>query len=335
MWLTGAPLQDPKREVYNSVALDQVVAKHTKQFCRQPSLVMSVDAGVGFLSRTGTISYSLTGKPIPAENNPRQIFNRLFQADRASMEAQRKNLKRRIKLVDAVLEQAKSLNRSLGKSDREKMDQYLTSLNEVEERLVASEKWIDIPLKKQDHSHLKLDAHSEGDPGEYYRTMFDLIALAFDADITRSVAFMLNREDGMGISDTFPVKLGINSTHHNLSHAQDKDGQLKFAQYDQFLTEQLVHFFKRLQDYKENKGNVLDNTVVLYGSGASTTHLPENLPTLVAGGANMGLKHGQYWRNGKTQMSDVFLSILHSMGIEEEKFADSSKTGARSVFTKA
>ena len=333
MWLTGAPLQDPKREVYNSVALDQVVAKHTKQFCRQPSLVMSVDAGVGFLSRTGTISYSATGKPIPAENNPRQIFNRLFRADRASMEAQRKNLKRRIKLVDAVLEQAKSLNQSLGKSDREKMDQYLTSLSEVEERLVASEKWIDIPLKKQDHSHLKLDAHSEGDPGEYYRTMFDLIALAFDADITRSIAFMLNREDGMGISDTFPIKLGIKRTHHSLSHAQDKDGQLMFAKYDQFLTEQLVHFFKRLQSYKENKGNVLDNTIVLYGSGASTTHLPENLPTLVAGGANMGLKHGQYWRNGKTQMSDVYLSILHSLGVEEETFADSTKTGAREVFT--
>ncbi len=335
MWLTGAPLQDPKREVYNSVALDQVVAKHTKQFCRQPSLVMSVDAGVGFLSRTGTISYSATGKPIPAENNPRQIFNRLFRADRASMEAQRKNLKRRIKLVDAVLEQAKSLNQSLGKSDREKMDQYLTSLNEVEERLVASEKWIDIPLKKQDHSHLQLDAHSEGDPGEYYRTMFDLIALAFDADITRSIAFMLNREDGMGISDTFPIKLGIKRTHHSLSHAQDKDGQLMFAKYDQFLTEQLVHFFKRLQSYKENKGNVLDNTIVLYGSGASTTHLPENLPTLVAGGANMGLKHGQYWRNGDTQMSDVFLSILHSLGVEEETFADSTKTAAREVFTKA
>ena len=335
MWLTGAPLQDPKREVYNSVALDQVVAKHTKQFCRQPSLVMSVDAGVGFLSRTGTISYSATGKPIPAENNPRQIFNRLFRADRASMEAQRKNLKRRIKLVDAVLEQAKSLNQSLGKSDREKMDQYLTSLNEVEDRLVASEKWIDIPLKKQDHSHLKLDAHSEGDPGEYYRTMFDLIALAFDADITRSIAFMLNREDGMGISDTFPIKLGIKRTHHSLSHAQDKDGQLQFAKYDQFLTEQLVHFFKRLQGHKENQGNVLDNTIVLYGSGASTTHMPKNLPTLVAGGANMGLKHGQYWRNGDTQMSDVFLSILHSLGVEEETFADSTKTAAREVFTKA
>ncbi|MEC9080262.1 MAG: DUF1552 domain-containing protein [Verrucomicrobiota bacterium] len=334
MWLTGAPLQDPKRDVYNSVALDQIVAKHTKQFCRQPSLVMSVDAGVGFLSRTGTISYSLTGKPIPAENNPRQIFNRLFRADRTSMETQRKKLQNRIKLVDAVLEQAKSLNQKLGKSDREKMDQYLTSLSEVEERLVASEKWIDIPLKKQDHSHLNLDAHSESDPSEYYRTMFDLIALAFDADITRSIAFMLNREDGMGISDTFPIKLGINHTHHNLSHAQDKDGQLNFAKYDQFLTKQLVHFFNRLQDYKDNLGNVLDNTIVLYGSGASTTHLPENLPTLVAGGANMGLNHGQYWRNGKTKMSNVFLSILHSMGIEENIFADSTKTAAGGVFTK-
>jgi len=82
-------------------------------------------------------------------------------------------------------------------------------------------------------------------------------------------------------------------------------------------------------------GTVLDNTIVLYGSGASTTHRPENLPTLVAGGANMGLKHNQYWRNGKTQMSDVFLSILHSLGVEEETFADSTKAGAREVFTKA
>ena len=84
-------------------------------------------------------------------------------------------------------------------------------------------------------------------------------------------------------------------------------------------------------------GTVLDNTIVLYGSGsgASTTHLLENLPTLVAGGANMGLKHDQYWRNGKTQMSDVFLSILHSLGVEEETFADSTKAGAREVFTKA
>ena len=335
MWLTGAPLHNPKPGTYNSVALDQVVALHTKQHCRQPSLVMSIDAGTGFLSRTGTISYSLEGKPIPAENSPRRIFDRLFRGDRDSLESERDKLKKRIKLVDAVLENAKSLNKKLGKSDREKMDQYLTSLNEVESRLIASEKWIDIPLKKQDYSHLNLDANSEGEPAEYYRNMFDLIALAFDADITRSVAFMLNREDGMGISDTFPLKLGLSRTHHSLSHAGDKDGQMQFGKYDRFLSEQVAYFLKRLQSYTDAEGTVLDNSIVLFGSGASTTHNPRNLPTLLAGGANMGLKHGTFWKDGDTRMSNMFLSILRSMDIGVDGFADSTGVSADSIFTKA
>ena len=334
MWLTGAPLYVPEREVYNSVALDQVVALHTKQYCRQPSLVLSIDAGTGFLSRTGTISYSLEGRPVPAENNPRRIFDRLFRADRASLQAQRDQLQRRIKLADAVSESARALDKQLGKSDRERMDQYLTALNEVESRLIASEQWIDIPLKKQDYSHLNLDATSEGEPAEYYSAMFDLIALAFDADITRSVAFMLNREDGMGISDTFPLKLGLSKTHHNLSHATDAEGQLDFAKYDLFLSQQLAHFFNRLNSYHDREGTVLDNTIVLYGSGASTTHTSVNLPTLVAGGANMGLKHGTYWRDGQTRMSNMYLSILHSLGVEEESFSDSTGTLSNSIFSR-
>ena len=214
------------------------------------------------------------------------------------------------------------------------MDQYLTSLNEVESRLIASERWIDIPLKKQDYSHLNLDVTNEGEPAEYYRNMFDLIALAFDADITRSVAFMLNREDGMGISDTFPLKLGLSRTHHNLSHAGDKEGQLAFAKYDLFLSQQLAHFFERLTSTKDRDGSVLDNTIVLFGSGASTTHNPRNLPTLIAGGATMGLKHGTYWRNGETRMSNVYLSILRSLGIEKESFADSTGTLSKSIFSR-
>ncbi len=334
MWLTGAPLHNSKPGKYNSVALDQIVALHTKQYCRQPSLVLSVDAGVGFLSRTGTISYSLAGKPIPAENNPRRVFDRLFRADRAALQSQRDKLKKRIKLVDAVLENARLLNKKLGRSDREKMDQYLTSLDEVESRLIASEKWIDIPLKEQDYSHLDLEVTSEGKPRDYYRNMFDLIALAFDADITRSVAFMLNREDGMGISDTFPLKLGLTRTHHSLSHATDKEGQLQFAKYDLFLSEQLAHFFKQLQEYKDKNGSVLDNSIVLFGSGASTTHYSKNLPTLIAGGANMGLKHGAYWREGDTPMSNVYLSILHSMGIQKGSFSDSTGVVPSSIFSK-
>ena len=332
MWLTGAPLHDPKPGQYNTMGLDQVVARHTRGLCRRPSLVFSIDAGSGYMSRTATISYDQDGKPIPAENNPRRIFENVFKGSRYSLDAQRARLRRHRKLVDAVSENAKALDKRLGRADGQKMEQYLTSLNEFEMRLEASEKWIDIPLKKQDYSHLDLDASSESDPQSYYRTIFDLMALAFDADITRSITFMMNREDGMGISDTFPLKLGMRHTHHNLSHKDDKDGLLEWAKYDHFLSEQVAYFLGRLNEFKDNNGSVLDNSIVLFGSGASTTHKNVNLPTLVAGGANMGLKHRQYWKSGDTRMTDMYLSILHSMGIAEESFGDSRATLSNSIF---
>ncbi len=327
MWLTGAPLYNPAPGTYNTVSLDQVIAAHTKKHCRQPSLVLSVDEGVGFQSRTGTISFNQAGKPIPAENNPRQIFNRLFHGSQDSLADQRANLKRRIRLVDAVHENAKLLNQSLGHDDRQRLDQYLTSLAEVESRIEASERWIDIPLKKQDYSGLELDASPEDEnPQAYYRVMFDLIALAFDADITRSVVFMLTREDGMGISDTFPVKLGLRHGLHTLSHADDRAGQLAFAKFDRFLSEQLAYFLGRLDSFRDARGTLLDNSILLYGSGASTTHNSTNLPTLLAGGANMGLKHGQYLKYAKgMRLSNVYLSILHAMGIKENAFSDSTR----------
>ena len=221
MWLTGAPLHDPKPGTFNSVSLDQVIARHTRDHCRQPSLVLSIDAGTGYASRTSTISYNQKGIPIPAENNPRLIFDALFKGSRGTLETQREKLRLRMKLVDAVYENAKTLDKKLGRIDSQKMEEYLTSLNEFETRLQASEKWFDIPLKKQDYSHLELNASPEDDPAVYYKTMFDLIALAFDADITRSITFLLHREDGMGISDTFPLKLGLNHTHHYLSLKSD------------------------------------------------------------------------------------------------------------------
>ena len=336
MWLTGAPLHNPKPGAYNTAGFDQVIAQHTKQFCRQPSLILSIDAGTGYLSRTGTISYNLDGRPIPAENNPRRIFDRLFRGDRSSLQNEHAMLQRRIKLVDAVAESARSLNQKLAQTDRDKMDQYMTSLDEVEARLVASEKWIDVPLKKQDYSILDLDATNEGDPADYYRNMFDLIALAFDADITRTVAFMLNREDGMGISDTFPLKMGLSKTHHNLSHATDKVGQTDFAKYDLFLSKQIAHFLDRLSNYRDRTGPTIDNTIVMFGSGASTTHFNHNLPTLLAGGANLGLKHGQYWRGeGESRMSNMYVSIMRALAVDLENFSDSTGTLSAPVFSKS
>jgi hypothetical protein len=335
MWLTGARLYDPPPGTYNTISLDQVVAAHTKHQCRRPSLVLSVDQGVGYLSRSGTIAYDPTGRPIPAENDPRRIFDQLFRADHASMRDERTQLKRRVKLIDAVLEHSKDLSKKLGQTDHDKLDQYLTSLSEIEERLIASERWIDVPLKTQDHSRLDLDADKEADPGAYYRSIFDLIALAFDADITRSIAFMLTREDGMGISDTFPLKLGLSQTHHKLSHASDKTGQHDFARFDRFLSEQLHHLFTRLDSYPDTNGTLLDNTLVLYGTGASTTHKSSNLPHLIAGASNMGLTHGHHRRHEMERLSNLYLSILHSLGIPDTAFADSTGRLEDSLFTYA
>ncbi len=331
MWLTGAPLHNPKPGTYNTVSIDQIIAQQTKKFCRLPSLVLSVDGGVGMLSRTGTISFNSEGRPIPAENNPRQIFNRLFVSSRDSLEAQRQLLKKRIKLVDAVLVNSKAFNKKLSLADREKMDQYLTSLAEVESRLEGSEKWIDIPLKKQDHSQLDLAATNE-DPAKFYPVMFDLIALAFDADITRSVSFMLNREDGMGISETYPVKLGFGGGHHGLSHAEDEKGMINFAKYDQFLAQQISRFGQRLQSMNEGNGSVLDNSLVLFGTGASTTHKSLNLPHLLIGGSNMGLKHGSYIRHENGLLSDLFVSCAKAMDVQVDSFADSTGGLKESIF---
>jgi hypothetical protein len=333
MWLTGAPLHNPKPGTFNTAGLDQVVALHTRQYCRQPSLVLSIDAGVGFLSRTGTISWNLQGKPLPAENNPRRVFDRLFRGETGSAASQRARLQGRIRLVDAVLDGTRQLNSRLGAADRRRMDQYLTSLDEIEGRLTAAERWLDVPVKPQDYSHLDLDVTNEGAPADYYRNMFDLIALAFDADITRSVTFMLNREDGMGISDTFPLKLGLTRTHHSLSHATDRAGQLEFARYDLFLSEQLAGFLGRLQSYRDVSGSVLDNTIVLFGSGCSTTHNPTNLPTMVAGGGNLGLRHGRYWRGRDAIMSNLYLSILHALAIPVDSFGESTGELGGSIFT--
>ena len=128
----------------------------------------------------------------------------------------------------------------------------------------------------------------------------------------------------MGISDTFPLKLGLGATHHNLSHAGDRDGLLAFAKYDRFLAEQLAFFLGRLAAAPEHGASVLDHTLVLYGSGCSTTHWPRDLPTLVAGGSRLGLAHGRSVRDGERRMANLYVSILRSLGIEQESFADST-----------
>ena len=324
IWMTGANLGGT--EYANTMSADQVAAEHLKSDTRFPYLTFSCDGGVGFKSRIGTISFDRNGRPISSESDPKLIFERLFKQGTGSIESQRKSLDYEAKLVDMVLENARELNKKLGKNDREKMDQYLTSVSQIEDNVKRTSQWLDTPIKKVDSSHVKLDADMNINPDKYYETMFDLITLAFEADLTRVATFMMTREDGMGIADTFPSILFGMGGHHGLSHSgATEGGYLNWAKYDQFLSSRLAYFLKNLDERKEGNGALLDNSIVLYGSGCSSTHNFKNLPLVLAGGKNMGLKHGSYHNFAdKLPMNNMHYSILKATGVPVNSFGDST-----------
>lgn len=324
LWMTGAMLGGATYA--NTVSPDQLIAAKYRSETRFPFLALSCDGGVGFKSRIGTISFNRNGRPIPTENDPRRIFDRMFKQGTGSKASQHKKLNYEAKVVDMVLANAKSLNKKLGKKDQEKMDQYLTSVNDIEESIKRNSKWLDTPIKDVDSSHLNLEADKAINPDDYIDTLYNLIALAFEADITRVATFMMTREDGMGIADTFStIKFGFGG-HHSLSHSGNKEGGYKkWAQYDQFLNQRHANFLTRLNNLPEGNGSILDNTVTLYGSGCSSTHNYKNLPLIVAGGKNLGLKHGSHINYGeKLPMNNMHFSILKSAGIDVPKFGDSN-----------
>jgi hypothetical protein len=331
VWLTCGDVAG--NNYNNTVSPDQIAARKFRDKTRQPFLAFSCDGGVGVKSRISTISFDHRGNPIPTENKPRLIFDRLFAANSESNSQQRKKLQSQAKMIDRILANAKDLNRRLGKRDQQKLDEYLTSIREIEDRVDRYERWLDIPLKKVDTSHIQLDLDPAAAPGEYYRTMFDLFALAFETDLTRVTTFMMSREDGFGIADTFPTLLYKTLAHHALSHGVSKGekgggGWLNWSRYDKFIADQVAHFLKRLDEIEDPNGKVLDNTVVLFGSGCSTTHNVKNIPLLLAGGKNLGLAHGRHlnYSQDKPKYSNLHLSLLHAMGIEQESFADSTGT---------
>ena len=324
LWMTGAMLGGASYN--NTISADQLIAAKYRSETRFPFMALSCDGGVGFKSRIGTISFDRNGRPIPSENDPRRIFARMFKQGQGSVSSQRKKLKYNAKVVDMVLENAKSLNQRLGKNDREKMDQYLTSVNDIEDSITRNSKWLDTPVKNINTDRLVLDVDKNIKPDEYYDTMFNLIALAFEADLTRVATFMMTREDGMGIADTFStIMLGL-SGHHGLSHGGNKkDGYKNWAKYDQFLSARIAKFLSRLDSVKEGNDSMLDNSLVLHGSGCSSTHNFKNLPALLAGGKNMGVKHGSHHNyNDKLPMNNMHYSILKAVGVKRSAFGDST-----------
>jgi hypothetical protein len=324
-WLTGGDLRG--NEYKNNISVDQVAAQRFGQFTRYPYLALSTDGGVGYKSRVSTLSFDHTGKPIPSEHRHREIFERYFSPGGGeTTTARRKSILQEQKIVDLVLEDSKRLQKRLGKYDQVKMDEYMTSLNSVEEQVKRNEQWLDVPMKEFNAEHINLNASATVDPESYIRSSFDLMVLGMQVDLTRVMTYMMAREDGLGLGENFPkLALGLRRGHHAISHDKSTNHWEEWGRYDQWLTRQFAYFLDRMKNTYDEYGSLLDNTLILYGSACSSTHNAINYPLVLAGAKQMGVKHGTYEQfNDKIPMSNLFVNMLNTVGIETENFSDST-----------
>ena len=319
VYLTGADISGSAYR--QSISVDQVAANAVGDKTRFPSLVLSTAGGVNRPYRSATLSYDRDGRPVPAQSNPKEIFRRLFGEESGD---QRKQLANQTSVLDTIMGEAKALNRRLGKRDQAKLDEYLTSVREVEKGVERAQEWLDVPKPVVDAKSLNLDVDPSG-PRDYIRTMYDLQVLAFQTDSTRVATYQVASEEGNDNAATFPHAVGINKTSHAVSHARTDYEQ--WSTYNQFLTDQYAYFIKRLDAIEDaNGGTLLDNTMTMFGCCTSQTHVSRNYPLLFTGGGNLGIQHGHYrkYDENKIPLSNLFVTLLDRMGTGAEKFKDSN-----------
>ena len=349
-WLTGAKLDAQSGRKYeNTISCDQVMAEVVGQETRFPSLELSISASTGQPFNSTTLAFSRDGVPLPPDDNPKTIFNRLFGEEQGGLAVQRARLTKRRSVLDAVMENASTLRRALGTDDRSKLDEYLHAVRDVELRTARLDAWLDVPkpeVEKALAAPFQRDV-PKAQAGEYWRTMFDLIVLALRTDMTRVVTYM-NGSEGNGLA--IP-EIGITQARHNLSHHNgDRVVLERLTKSDAFIMQQFAHFLDQLRSAKDGDEPLLDRTMVLFGSGMSYghSHANSNLPILLAGGRGLGLKHGQHidynrphlkddytlsyeeWqslcgkpKDDKARLSNVMLTMLQKMDVKAETFVDS------------
>ncbi len=333
-WLTAADLTaKPGSDYTNSQSIDQVVAKHHGPHTRFASLQFSDQSGTGAAGHSHTLSFDQNGTPLPAENSPRRIFQRLFVPESAAdKQALLARYAERRSILDAVAGDAKALQKRLGSADRQKVEEYLSSIRSTEQSVERMEQWIDRPKPQISEKGLQLDSKpgNAHDRPMWIDVMLELVYLAFITDSTRVITFEWSREAG-GYG-------GGGENHHELSHhGGDADMLKKLGIIDRFFLKRLERFLGMLKQTTEADGSMLDRTVVVYGSGMNSgkggEHSPKNLPLLVAGGDKLGIAHGQHVafdENNHPPLSNFLLGVAQRMGVPVDSFADS--TGVLSGF---
>ncbi|HEY8748698.1 MAG TPA: DUF1552 domain-containing protein [Tepidisphaeraceae bacterium] len=305
---------------------DQIAAQHIGRETQLPSLEMAMDMlqVVGQCDNgyacvyQNNLSWSSPTTPLPAEAHPRLVFESLF-GEGGSKADRQAALKRRASLLDFVKDDLARLGKTLGPSDRTKVNQYLESVREVERRIQKAE------ADANENSLPDLD-RPVGVPAAYAdhaRLMFDLQALAMQGDVTRVTTFQLARETS---TRTYP-EIGVSDPHHPLSHHGNDPAKIaRLAKINQFHVSLFAEFLAKLKTIKEGDGTLLDHSLLLYGSGMGNPNVHDhiNLPIIVAGGAAGGMKGGRHIRfDHPTPLANLHLTLLDKVGVRLDKFADS------------
>lgn len=341
IWLTGGKLGPADR---NTISVDQKMAEVTAQHTRYPSLEVAITQE--------SLAWTADGVPLPAMRRCREVFASLFEEPKGGTAAQRKALRRKASVLDDNLAEVRRLQQKMGAADKGRMEQYLTSVREAEIRTRRADAWLDTPLPAVSDADRKRTNRDipQTQAGDYFRTVYDLMVLAFQTDVTRVATFSLG---GEGQAIAIP-EIGITESRHQLSHHGGDPGYMeKLTNYDTFAIEQFSYFLSRLEETTDVNGKpLLGSTMALFGSGMSYghSHGNANLPLVFAGGSDLGLKHGRHidfnqghfkgYRldnpgehyglcsrpaNPDAHMSNLLLLMAQRMGVETDTFGDSNK----------
>ena len=326
-YLTGAhPVKTSGANIKVGVSVDQVAAEKIGDRTKLASLEIGIERGrnagncdSGYsCAYSSNISWKTATTPMAKEINPRAVFERLFGSTETSQSAKRRDFYRQ-SILDLVAGDADRLKKQLGQTDRRKMDEYFTSVRELEQRVIRAQQ-----EKNAARPDVELPEGVPRDVVEHIRLMYDLMVLAFQTDTTRISTYML----GNAGSNHSYSNIGVNEGHHSLSHHRnEKDKVEKLTKIDKFFAAEFGRFLKKLKSTKEGERSLLDNSMILYGSGLSDAnrHDHARLPIVLAGRGGGTIETGRHLVfKDETPLNNLFLSMLDRMGADVAELGDSN-----------
>ncbi len=316
-FLSGVRQIDAKSMPMANVTIDQYAAEFIAGQTRFPTLTIGSESGI---HQGCQLSWTRSGTRVPPIPGPHELFEKLFIGnDAASRDADLDRVRMQSSILDLVRDSANDLNRNLNRRDKDKLDEYMTSVRDVEKRIALRRNWIDVPKPKP-----PFDQPSDRNMVEDLPLLYDLIALALQTDSTRIATLEIG-------GDFNPNDLGVSGGYHGLSHhGQRSENIEKLVTLETYQVEQFARFVDKLAQSTDENGSLLEQTTVLFGSGMgnANSHTNSNLPVIIAGG---GLRHGRHLAfdvrsKNRPPLTNLFVSMLQNFGLEADQFATSTGT---------